>query len=606
MPLPTFNPNPAQKIQGKKQAGSGFQNLSNLIGANKNAAMGTAMQTGVSNVAKGTQSAIQGAQDETRAKQQAGRVDKETYGSALSSAIAGGNEGEADRVIGAIKAGPTGPQELQNQPALQSSVQRAQDIGRTSTGGLLNRFVAKGPYTVGQRTLDSALLGQNKDAMKQVALGKQQALGTGENLKTAQDVARDQYQQNVAATTAFGEDVKARGSEALKNLQENISATAGQVGHQMKTDLEEVKAAIKSGKMSSVSPGQIQRVTNFLKSSGIDLTQSVADPRSLVDALEYAGGPTNEQVTTDEDVRRAKIFGKLKALGQAPTELGVVKGSEKVDPYKLNKETYLQATTKQASEMAKQAQAAGIDMTNVNINDIDAVRNAIQTKAQGNRSTDIDELNKLENEFQGARKNLLAGIQGRGGYAGTWEQRKAMADIASRYDAKMKEIQGRGESYNKFLKDQYKFNNLSNLIQGKTGAQEGLSGFNYSSGFDPSRFTAKNAKQYGGEYYEPEKIEHRQGDWGSVYDPNPNYIDPKSITDPYMRMVLAQQQGGQMKAEDVVGAPSKTLSGGPGKASGGKVYSNQQSELKKIMDQVNARNAEAARQRELDNVSRGT
>ena len=245
MPLQENQPNIIQEKdlepQGKKQKGTGFTNIGNILKANVGAGerMGSTiggsigMQAGQAKESarrttgafqQQVQQKTQEALDPTRrAMQLSSGVTPSTAIEAPGGGLETLQEEEAKKIAEGIKKATTGeaytgPTRFGDYKNLLSQSQNVKQMGELGMGGglsqreLLRGLTARqGPYTRGQSILDAMLLGQSEAGQKAIRSGAQEAISAGQN------IARTAALADIMSTGAR-ESVKGEAGKQLKDI----------------------------------------------------------------------------------------------------------------------------------------------------------------------------------------------------------------------------------------------------------------------------------------------------------------------------------------------------------------------------------------------------
>lgn len=254
----------APTIASTGHTGTGFTNLQNIIGANKNNNLGNAIGSGVTNKANDFNQSLNQSQQQfqTDTNAAASQYDPSkttdiinkitgykapvvnTTGSGPNSTPAAGSSASSSST--ALPAGLTqadvdaftnyrsgnysGPQGLSNADALQNQATQVQQLGQqvSTPGGiqnLLQQFAAKGAYTTGQQNLDQLILGQTGG--QQLAQAKKATLGVGDQLNDANTTANAMYQQQQGNVGQFAANTNTALQSARDSIANSISNTGG-------------------------------------------------------------------------------------------------------------------------------------------------------------------------------------------------------------------------------------------------------------------------------------------------------------------------------------------------------------------------------------------
>lgn len=231
-------------IKQPNKSGSGFTNLQRFLDVNKQNRLGQSIASGVQNVATGARNALGQSQQQFQQKAESNRLDTDANSQRVKDVLnqapelvgTGPNRNEEQqknlRQFTQFREGKySGPQELQDQQALQARAQEGQQLGQ-STGtaggriGLLQRFAGgnKGNYGMGAQSLDSMLLERQKDPLAQA---RRQTQSLGQEVQSGQEAAR-LYAQNLGQKAQqFGqktlEQLTGKTQEVDKPLQELLA-----------------------------------------------------------------------------------------------------------------------------------------------------------------------------------------------------------------------------------------------------------------------------------------------------------------------------------------------------------------------------------------------
>jgi hypothetical protein len=287
MPIQQTTPNTIQaedlEPQGKKQKGTGFTNIGNILKANVGAGermgstigqslgtqAGQAKQSARKNVAAFQE---QVGQKTKEALQPAERAAQLTSGLTPASAITGSganlvglSETEAEEIgkgLQKAKSGEayTGPTTFADAGTLASQAQNVKQLGTLGMGGslgqreLIRSLAAKqGPYTRGQSILDATLLGQSEAGQRAIRGGAQQAMEAGQNIgrqaaladivaKGATSSVKEEAAKKLQDLTKLGGDIggaaKQQAADYLSGAQRLSDIATGKIKAGYKTDLE--------------------------------------------------------------------------------------------------------------------------------------------------------------------------------------------------------------------------------------------------------------------------------------------------------------------------------------------------------------------------------
>lgn len=261
-----------QATQGAaRRGGTGFTNLSRIVGANKDnklaGAVGGGIQRTVGDVKQGLGQATQGFKQQSEANRLDTDANKQAREAVLNrykyeaNAASGGPSEEEVNKFQQFQAGQyAGPQALENEEQLIAKSRVAEGLGQAAGSqegrlNLLNRFVANKGYTSGQKRLDNLLLGQSAGgALKEARRG---TLGLGSKAATEADVARQQAMGLQGAAKQFGEETQgALGStlDVYGNKLGERAKSAQELYGQQYADLQE---QLKSGELSEETAARL-------------------------------------------------------------------------------------------------------------------------------------------------------------------------------------------------------------------------------------------------------------------------------------------------------------------------------------------------------------
>ncbi len=296
--------------QGRRQRGTGFTNIRNLLQANVGAGgvMGAGLGAGLGKKAgqlrqdvqtAGQQFGQQYQQEKEKTLGQGGSVAGVGEYLAGGQDVSGLSEEEARKLgKGLAESQYTGPMELANQ---QSLLSRAGNIQALSTlagmGGigqgrlLQGSATRRGGYSRGQNLLDQYLIGQDVAAQEAIRQGATEASGAVQQAQTGVDVAQQQAEGLKTSIEAQKEQTKQDVLKALAGTQEQATQGAKQYLEQA----ERIKQAISS----------------MAGEEGIPLDQLNAEDLAALQKLsEY--GINQETLTTSDDLASV-----LKAISSA-------------------------------------------------------------------------------------------------------------------------------------------------------------------------------------------------------------------------------------------------------------------------------------------------
>lgn len=315
--------------QGRRQRGTGFTNIRNLLQANVGAGgvMGAGLGAGLGKKAgqlrqdvqtAGQQFGQQYQQEKEKTLGQGGSVAGVGEYLAGGQDVSGLSEEEARKIgKGLAESQYTGPMELANQ---QSLLSRAGNIQALSTlagmGGigqgrlLQGSATRRGGYSRGQNLLDQYLIGQDVAAQEAIRQGAAEASGavqqaqTGvdvaaqqaEGLKTSIEAQKEQTKQDVLKALAGTQDQATQSAKQFlaqaDRIKQAIAAMGGEEGIDVSLLNAEDLAALQNLQAYGINPTTVTTVddlSNLLKGiSSSAITQFSGQQRYLTDAEQKA------------------------------------------------------------------------------------------------------------------------------------------------------------------------------------------------------------------------------------------------------------------------------------------------------------------------------
>lgn len=244
------------------KTGTGFTNLSKLIGANKNNKVGQTLGSGVSGVAGKARTGLAGAENEFNTGL---GQEKSKFGEQQGQVQSVFNKLEQDpNQIGEAEAGQfsnlrntiyQGPQGLNNTQQLQGQANRAEETGALtrSAGGreeLLKQFVGNKalPYQQGARKFDAMLLGQGPQA--QLKQARRDTVGLGQQVQnkamSAEEQARAQNQAIEQFKQETGQKLNTQQTETSNQIDQALEGLKAGTADKQKF-IERAKANIAVG-----------------------------------------------------------------------------------------------------------------------------------------------------------------------------------------------------------------------------------------------------------------------------------------------------------------------------------------------------------------------
>jgi hypothetical protein len=329
-----------QKPIGKKQVGTGFQNVRNLIGASSGAKMGQNIATGVGAAATGAKSAVQEAGQQTLGKQEGARAGEGQLGTQYQNIMSGTGAltSSAEDLSKKLKTGFTGPSSLVGEADVENRVNTAQTYGRLGSGDLLGRFVAKGPYTGGQSALDRLILGQNQEQMKKIQTAKNQAMLSGQDLNVQRKLAETRAQSYTGEAKDFRDKVTKETQEAQTGLRKEILDDR-LVNERARIDNEitAIRTRIAEG---TSTPDDYLKLEPLLKQyeSNLLMPGDVTKEKLAASLQSTSGDLTKENVMNQEDLNRLAKYSALSGITGKETfgDIDTEKVGKKMDEARLS------------------------------------------------------------------------------------------------------------------------------------------------------------------------------------------------------------------------------------------------------------------------------
>lgn len=321
-----------------KPKSSGFTNLNRVLGANKQNQLGSTIQSGVQNISNKTQQQTQGAQQNfakdigqavgdiqagQKAKENLSNLDFSKENTQQASQLQDTAQ-QYGQNIQNLQKGYHGPQGLQNADQLQGQAEGLQQTGQglLSSGGrqaALQRFINAGPnYTQGKQRLDTMLLGQNEDALRQarrsalsaaqetgqaIDTAAQQGLATGQQYGTVnQDLVNSLQKAGQGLQTGLTSRAAEKNAEAQKieDIRKRLGASKEGEGALTQEDLDFIQNKVLGGSTDvyNMSPDQIATLFTANPTFGMKDVASQSDVASR-NALAQMLGKRPEDMLPD-------------------------------------------------------------------------------------------------------------------------------------------------------------------------------------------------------------------------------------------------------------------------------------------------------------------
>ena len=312
--MPLIQPQtPQQPVEnqpvGRRERGTGFTNIQRLLGANVGAgqkmgsAIGQSLGAKAGKLSEDVTRAGKAFQDRyadsTRKQEEAfkvaeGLIPSSVEGISGESGLGSMDEETAKSIGKQLAEAKTyqGPMGIEGASQLASRGASLAGLGQLARGGAYGQgLLLQGtagrtkPYTRGQSSLDAFLLGQSKEAQKDIKQAAAQTAGAEQKAQTIASGAEQQAQEGSGALSARGADILKKAAESGESISKygkeqadkyiddasrlaDIFSKAGQVNPQTGEPL-----------LASLSPEDIA-LLNRAEEFGIDTQDVFVDPRA--------------------------------------------------------------------------------------------------------------------------------------------------------------------------------------------------------------------------------------------------------------------------------------------------------------------------------------
>ena len=417
---------PAGSGQGipKSQQGTGYTNLSTIMGANQGNQLGQAVAGGIEQTGQQAQSALNsGVQNfnKNSAANQMGTQDQKQYvqntlgnlgiganGQSLYHSSSGSSQSQLVPSIQSPSSTDVskfqqymsgqygGPTNIANINAIQNQAANAQQQGQeaSTTGGrqaLLQQYAANPSTAYGQgaQMLDTALLGATGG--KQLGQASQAVSGLTNQVNSVESAAQQQAQQYQNQAQGFGQAVTGQVQGASANVYNPAQQQAQQFNANDAANQANEQAQVQAAQAGYLtdSAAQVLGLSNGQRTYGVNVGQ-------------YIGyNPANEQASAlnvMNQPQQQQYSGLQQLMGNAPVNYGPA--------YQAGQTTYNQAGL-QSAIAGQQSQLQPY------INNVQALQNLYNSQNAGNS------LYGPVNYLQGQQAGQLAGVNTVGPYAGT-------------------------------------------------------------------------------------------------------------------------------------------------------------------------------------------
>lgn len=227
----------AQPANRNQQQGTGFTNLSRIIGANQNTGLTGAVSGGLQNQTNNVKSGISSAQNQTNSDIQGQNIATDANKQNAQTIIndpTKATDQNVDQFAQYRSGAYNGPTDLENKQNLQNDATQAQTLGGMASSqagrqALLQRFVGGADYGQGKQTLDSAILGQTGGT--QLAQAARGTNGLGQQLNNAATAAQQQSQVVAGGNQQFATDVKNQLNTGLTGIDTSANNAMNQFNY---------------------------------------------------------------------------------------------------------------------------------------------------------------------------------------------------------------------------------------------------------------------------------------------------------------------------------------------------------------------------------------
>lgn len=305
-----------------KRQGTGFTNLSRVIGANQNNRLGTAVGGGISQAVGGVKQQVGQAQTDFQNQANQNRMGGADQQARSADVINRANQGQnlsdqdyadVQRYTAGQYQGPTG---LANQDQLLAQAQSGQALGQmgsTAAGrqNLLQRYAGGKQYTGGERALDSILLGQT--AQPQLNQARRDSAGLGQYAQNQAGQASELAKQYGGEAQQFGKDTVNALTTSAQQEQQDLTNRASTEQQRYADEYGRLKNDLYNG---TLTDEEMQRlgVTEGQQLYGGSLLDN-----NLNDYNPNLQQATVQNVASSQDYARAQALAKLGGTHYDPT-----------------------------------------------------------------------------------------------------------------------------------------------------------------------------------------------------------------------------------------------------------------------------------------------
>lgn len=331
--------------EGRKQKGTGFTNIRNLLQANvgAGAAMGTALGGGISQKAgqlgqdvqtAGQQFGQQYQTEREKAFGQGGTIAGVTNYLSGTQDLSSLSPEEAEKIGKQMRETQyAGPTELANQQALLSRAGNLQALGTLAGMGSIGQGrllqgigTRRGGYSRGQGLLDQYLVGQDVGAQQAIRQGATEAFGAAQQAQTGASVAQQQAQ-------GLKQSIEAQKQEAQQNVLKQLASTQEQATQSAKQYLNQAerlkKYFTKDLPVEQLTEQDKQAISDLSK-YGLDPVSitTADDPQQILNALANAGVTQfagQQKYDTDAQQKAARNLALLSGQSDVAQKIGATK-----------------------------------------------------------------------------------------------------------------------------------------------------------------------------------------------------------------------------------------------------------------------------------------
>lgn len=319
--------------EGKRQKGTGFTNIRNLLQANLGAGgvMGATIGGGITQKAGQLKQDVQAAgqqfgqqyqQQKEKALGQGGTIS--TVGGLLAGKqdLSGLSPEEAERIGKQMRETQyTGPTQLTDYEAFLSRAGNLQALGTLAGMGgigqgrlLQGTATRRGGYTRGQNLLDQYLVGQDVGAQEAIRQGATQAAGAAQQAQTGVNIAERQAQGLAQSIEAQKEATQKEVLKSLTGAQEEAGQSAKMYLQQADRIKKYLSGQIPKEQLNDEDKLALSELSKYglneatITTADMDLVNALLKDISASAATEYVG---QQRYLTDAQQRAAKNLALL-------------------------------------------------------------------------------------------------------------------------------------------------------------------------------------------------------------------------------------------------------------------------------------------------------